>query len=119
MNQSVKIFLELYNGRLHEQSLPNKNVAIIVAKGLKNKYGPEVKWLCAYTNKEVFYEHHSRCYQELLEILYFNISNKKEDSQYYKNLLTYLSKNNPALFDKYLDWIHQIKSKNNKSQIIP
>jgi len=119
VNQSVKIFLELYNGRLHEQSLPNKNVAIIVAKGLKKKYGPEVKWLCAYTNEEVLYEHHSSWYQELLETLYFRNPNKKADEQYCKNLLSDLSIKNPILFDKYLDWIHQIKSKNKKSQIKP
>lgn len=118
MSKRAKIFLELYNGRLHEQELPNKNLAIIVAKNLRDKYGPQIKWLCVYTDQEVFYEHYSNWYQELLEILYFNNPSRKEDQQYYKNLLTYLSENNPTLFDKYLDWIHQIKSKNKKSQII-
>lgn len=119
MSERAKIFLELYNGRLHEQELSNKRVAVIVAKSFRDKYGPEIKWLCVYTNEEVLYEHHSTWYQELLETLYFRNPNKKADEQYYKNLLSDLSIKNPILFDKYLDWIHQIKSKNKKSQIIP
>lgn len=110
MKLKTQIVLELWSGRIHQQSsfTNSESTARIIAKNLEDKYGSAVKWLCVYNDEEIFYEYIDSYYLELLETLYNRNPNKVKDKQYYKNLLTDLSESNPLLFDKYLDYFNEI-----------
>ena len=99
------LFLELWSGELFEKQFKEAASARILAKTLLNKYGSNVKWICAYDNSQIIFEHTDSSYLETLEVLSTRNPIKKEDQTYYNNLLSHLATNNPPLFDKYLEWI--------------
>lgn len=113
MSERVHIFAELWSGKIIQQEHGHFQATIAIAKSIQKKYGPDIKWICVYTNSKTLYEYIDNYYEELLNILYTRNPAKKTDGDYYNNLLSVLSKSNPALFDKYLDWIQTDKIKIN------
>lgn len=107
----AQIFVERWGCDLFEREYDRETDAINIAKSFYIKYKTQIKWVCAYTERETLYEYIDPNYSSFLEALYTRNPNKVADQSQINSLLTGLKEKNPPLFDKYLEFLADLKKK--------
>lgn len=104
----TELYVYLKNGNVFTKDFLSAYPAKILAKLFLKEGHKKINWLAVIQGDEIYFEYFDKNYQEILETLYYCNKGDGTINQTQKDSLSELAIKNPALFDKYLEFLGKI-----------